>query len=401
MKVFNLTVPPINPLRIGFIGVGIRGIEAVKRFMHLNVQIIAIAEVDTEALAKAKNITQSQTPVASFYTQPSDWRKLCENPNIDLLYISTPWELHAPMAIYAMECGKHVAIEVPLALTVPDCERIVRTAEATQRHCMMLENVCYDRFELIGIKLAKQGKLGELVHAEGAYIHDLRHLNFRQTERDAERGKWRIKYSKTFEGNPYPTHGIAPICQAMGILRTDRLVRLVSMSSLAIGMQQYAQAHFGAFSPEAQAHYTGDMNVTLLQTAKGKTIVLQHDATSPRPYSRIFMLSGTKGFLQKYPIPQLYFDDREEKALTPEEITSFLDENEHPYYRETADLRTLLPEQKPMDIIMDYRLVHCLKNGLPLDQNVYDGALWSSIAELTQRSVEGGNIPISIPDFSL
>ncbi|EFS97604.1 oxidoreductase, NAD-binding domain protein [Capnocytophaga ochracea F0287] len=401
MKVFNLTVPPINPLRIGFIGVGVRGIEAVKRFMHLEVQIIAIAEVDAEAFAKAKRITQNQILSPSFYTQPDDWRKLCEHPNIDLLYISTPWELHAPMAIYAMECGKHVAIEVPLAMTVADCERIVRTAEATQRHCMMLENVCYDRFELISIELAKQGKLGELVHAEGAYIHDLRHLNFSQTERDAERGKWRIKYSKIFEGNPYPTHGIAPICQAMGILRTDRLVRLISMSSLAIGMQQYAQTHFGSSSPEAQAHYTGDMNITLLQTAKGKTIVLQHDATSPRPYSRIFMLSGTKGFIQKYPIPQLYFDDREEKALSPEEITSFLNENEHPYYTETAHLRTLLPEQKPMDIIMDYRLVHCLKNGLPLDQNVYDGALWSSLAELTQRSVQGGNIPVTIPDFLL
>ena len=399
MDVFNLSVAPIPQLRIAFIGVGVRGIEAVKRYIHLDTQIIAIAEVDPEAVAKAKSITEGLQPTPAFYTEPDDWRKLCERPDIDLLYISTPWELHAPMAIYGMECGKHVAIEVPLAMTVADCQRIVRTAQATGKHCMMLENVCYDRFELMCIELVKQGKLGEIVHAEGAYIHDLRHLNFRQTERDAERGKWRIAYSKNFEGNPYPTHGIAPICRALDILRTDRLERLVSMSSAAVGMRQYAESHFGNTSAEAQAQYTGDMNITLLQTAKGKTIILQHDVTNPRPYSRIFMLSGTKGFVQKYPTPQLYFDDREEKLLTPEEIEAYLDEHEHPYYRETAHLRTLLPDQKPMDIVMDYRLVYCLKNGLPLDQNVYDGALWSCITELTQQSIAGGNCVVMVPEF--
>ncbi|AVM51177.1 Gfo/Idh/MocA family protein [Capnocytophaga sp. oral taxon 878] len=399
MDVFNLSVAPIPQLRIAFIGVGVRGIEAVKRYIHLDAEIIAIAEVDLEAIAKAKDITEGIEPTPAFYTKADDWRKLCEREDIDLLYISTPWELHAEMAIYGMECGKHVAIEVPLAMTVTDCQRIVRTAEATGRHCIMLENVCYDRFELMSIELVKQGKLGEIVHAEGAYIHDLRHLNFRQTERDAERGKWRIAYSKTFEGNPYPTHGLAPICRALDILRSDRLERLVSMSSLAVGMQQYAESHFGKTSEEAQAQYTGDMNITLLQTAKGKTIILQHDVTNPRPYSRIFMLSGTKGFVQKYPTPQLYFDDREEKLLTPEEIEAYLEEHEHPYYRETAHLRSLLPDQKPMDIVMDYRLVYCLKNGLPLDLNVYDGALWSCIAELTQQSIAGGNCVVKVPNF--
>lgn len=399
MDVFNLSVAPIPQLRIAFIGVGVRGIEAVKRYIHLDTQIIAIAEVDLEAVAKAKSITEGLQPAPAFYTEPNDWRKLCERPDIDLLYISTPWELHAPMAIYGMECGKHVAIEVPLAMTVADCQRIVRTAQTTGKHCMMLENVCYDRFELMCIELVKQGKLGEIVHAEGAYIHDLRHLNFRQTERDAERGKWRIAYSKNFEGNPYPTHGLAPICRALDILRTDRLERLVSMSSAAVGMRQYAESHFGKTSAEAQTQYTGDMNITLLQTAKGKTIILQHDVTNPRPYSRIFMLSGTKGFVQKYPTPQLYFDDREEKLLTPEEIEAYLDEHEHPYYRETAHLRTLLPDQKPMDIVMDYRLVYCLKNGLPLDQNVYDAALWSCITELTQQSIAGGNCVVMVPEF--
>lgn len=399
-SVFNLKVAPINELKIGFIGVGIRGIEALKRYIHLDVHILAVSDIYPEYIEKAKKITEKQFVAPTFFTGKEDWKKLCQMPDIDLVYISTPWELHTEMAIYAMEHGKHVAIEVPLAMTVSDCWKIVKTAESTQRHCMMLENACYDSFELVSIEMAKKGLLGEIVHGEGAYIHDLRRLNFQQNDRDTLRGEWRMKYSKTHNGNPYPTHGLAPICQAMHILRGDNLVRLVSMSSLSVGMKRYAENTFGKDSPQAKANYTGDINLTLIQTAKGKTISLQHDDTSPRPYSRIFLLSGTDGFIQKYPTPQIYFDKKEKPQLSNEEVIAYLQENEHPYIAETAHLRELLPEQKTMDIIMDYRLVHCLKNGLPLDQNVYDGALWSCIAELSELSVKGGSIPIEIPDFT-
>lgn len=398
-KVFDLRVPPITNLSIGFVGVGIRGIEALKRYMHLDVRISAVCDIYPEYIEKAKKITEKQSVTPIFYTGKEDWKKLCQIPEIDLVYISTPWELHTEMATYAMENGKHVAIEVPLAMTVADCWKIVKTAEKTQRHCMMLENACYDSFELMAIEMAKKGLLGEIVHGEGAYIHDLRRLNFQQNDRDTLRGKWRMKYSQTHNGNPYPTHGLAPICQAMNILRGDNLVRLVSMSSLSVGMKRYAENTFGKDSPQAKAHYTGDINLTLIQTKLGKTIALQHDDTSPRPYSRIFLLSGTDGFIQKYPTPQIYFDNKEKPQLSAEEVTSYLQENEHTYVKETAHLRELLPEQKPMDLIMDYRLVHCLKNGLPLDQNVYDGALWSCITELSKISVENGSVPVEIPNF--
>ena len=398
-SVFDLKVPPIENLRIGFIGVGIRGIEALKRYMFLDVHISAVSEIHTEYIEKARKITENQLIQPVFFSESEDWKRLCQMPEIDLVYISTPWEQHTEMAVYAMQQGKHVAIEVPLAMSVADCWKIVRTAEETQRHCMMLENACYDSFELTAIEMAKKGLLGEIVHGEGAYIHDLRRLNFQQNDRDTLRGKWRMKYSQTHNGNPYPTHGIAPICQAMSILRGDNLVRLVSMSSLSIGMRHYAEVTFGKDSAQAQANYTGDINLTLIQTQQGKTISLQHDDTSPRPYSRIFLLSGTEGFVQKYPLPQIYFDNRETKQLSAEEVNLYLQENEHTYVKETAYLRKLLPEQKPMDIIMDYRLVYCLKNGLPLDQNVYDAALWSCITELSKISVEKGNIPIEIPNF--
>ncbi|GIJ97624.1 glycosyl hydrolase family 109 protein 2 [Capnocytophaga stomatis] len=398
-KVFDLRVAPIENLCVGFIGVGIRGIEALKRYMHLDVRISAVSDVYEEYIEKAKKITENQSVSPVFFTGKEDWKKLCEMEEIDLVYISTPWELHTEMVTYAMRCGKHVAVEVPLAMTVGDCWKIVRTAEETQRHCMMLENACYDSFELMTIEMAKRGDFGEIVHGEGAYIHDLRRLNFQQNDRDTLRGEWRMKYSQTHNGNPYPTHGIAPICQAMNILRGDNLVKLVSMSSLSIGMKRYAEATFGSESPQAKAQYTGDINLTLIQTEKGKTILLQHDDTSPRPYSRIFLVSGTDGFIQKYPTAQIYFDKREIPQLTQEEVASYLEQNQHHYVLETAHLREKLPEQKPMDIIMDYRLVYCLKNGLPLDQNVYDGALWSCITELSQISVEKGSVPVDIPDF--
>lgn len=398
-KVFDLRVAPIENLCVGFIGIGIRGIEALKRYMYLDVRISAVSDVYEEYIEKAKKITEKQPVKPIFFTGKEDWKKVCEMEEVDLVYISTPWELHTEMVTYAMRKGKHVAVEVPLAMTVADCWEIVKTAEETQRHCMMLENACYDSFELMTIEMAKRGDFGEIVHGEGAYIHDLRRLNFQQNDRDTLRGEWRMKYSQTHNGNPYPTHGIAPICQAMNILRGDNLVKLVSMSSLSIGMKRYAEATFGKESPQAKAQYTGDINLTLIQTEKGKTILLQHDDTSPRPYSRIFLISGTDGFIQKYPTPQVYFDKRETPQLTSEEVVTYLERNQHHYVLETAHLREKLPQQKPMDIIMDYRLVHCLKSGLPLDQNVYDGALWSCITELSQISVEKGSVPVDIPNF--
>lgn len=400
-SVFNLRVQPIENLRVGFIGVGIRGIEAVKRYHLLDATISAICDVQEQYVEKAKQIIRNQSNKTLFYTNENDWKKVCELPEIDLIYISTQWELHTEMAIYAMQHGKHVALEVPMAMSVADCWKIILTAEETQRHCMMLENACYDTFELTTLELVKKGIFGEIIHGEGAYIHDLRRLNFQQNDRDTLRGEWRIKYSQTHNGNPYPTHGIAPICQAMNILREDNLTHLVSMSSLSLGMNQYAQETFGKESIQAQMPFTmGDMNSTLIRTQKGKTILLQHDITSPRPYSRRYLLSGSKGFVQKYPIAEMSFDPEGMQPISSEEITKLFTENQPALIKETAKLCELLPDQKPMDVRMDYRLVQCLKNGLPLDQNVYDGALWSCLAELTEISVNHGSIPVQIPTFT-
>ncbi|MDO5608500.1 MAG: Gfo/Idh/MocA family oxidoreductase [Capnocytophaga sp.] len=401
--VFDLKVPPMEKVRIGFVGLGIRGIEAVKRYLYLpNNEIVALCDVHQPYVQQAQELLASQNkPEAKTYTEPGSWQELCRQENIDLIYISTPWEQHTEMAVYAMEQGKHVAVEVPIAMTVSECWQLVDTAEQTQRHCMMLENCCYDIFELAVLNMVRQGVFGTVVHAEGAYIHDLRKLNFQQNERDTLRGEWRIKYNLTHEGNPYPSHGLAPVCQAMNIHRGDAVDFLVSMSSAPFGMREYAAETFGNDSQQANYPYAmGDMNTTLIRTRLGKTILLQHDVTSPRPYSRLHLISGTKGFAQKYPTPTVSLDPEGMKPLEKNELEKLLQQHEHPFVKETAYLRTLLPDQKPMDIIMDYRLIYCLHHGLPLDINVYDSVVWSCLTELTEISVKNGCQPVKIPDFT-
>lgn len=364
-------------------------------------EIIAICEIEPFFIQQAKELTQALPKLPIFYTNPTDWLQVCDMPEIDLVYISTPWDLHTEMAIYAMQKGKNVAIEVPLAMTIEDCWQIIHTAESTQRHCMMLENACYDTFELAILNAVQNDLFGEIIHAEGAYIHDLRKLNFQQNERDVFRGEWRIAYSRHFNGNPYPTHGIAPIAQAMNLLRGDTLTHLVSMSSAPIQMKAFAKATFGENAPQSQENYKmGDMNSTLLRTHSGKTLLLQHDISSPRPYTRHYLLSGTKGFVQKYPMHQMSFDPDGLTPISSQEIEDICRKFLPEWEKETLSLQRMLPEQKPMDIRMDYRLIKCLQEGKMLDQNIYDGALWSCLVELTQKSVENGSIPVEIPDFT-
>ena len=417
--VIALACDPIPVVRVGFIGLGMRGIGAVERFMYLDsVEVVALCDLEAENLARSQAVLREKTrPEAAEYMGPEGWKRLCERPDIDLVYISTDWLSHTPMAVYAMEQGKHVAVEVPAAVTVEECWKLVDTAEKTRRHCMMLENCCYDFFELATLNMAQQGLFGEIVHAEGAYIHDLRELSFNGRWEDgsyvpgvgkAGRGKgpsgyWnygRREYSREHTGNPYPTHGLGPVCQALNIHRGDRMTWLVSLSSDQFGMKRYAAERFGKEAPEATDYRLGDMNTTLIRTAKGKSILIQHDVTSPRPYSRIHLLSGTKGFARKYPVKQIALEPDAHSALDEARMDSLLARYEHPFSREIGELARRVGGHGGMDFIMDYRLVYCLHRGLPLDMDVYDAAEWSCIVGLSEQSVLAGSRPVEIPDFT-
>lgn len=403
-NVLQLRCDPIPTVRVAFIGLGHRGQGAVKRFMYLDgVEIVALCDINKESVAAAQELLakNNKKPALEFTNGTDDWKNVCQLNNVDLIYTCTPWNLHTPIAVYAMEHGKHVALEVPAAMTIDECWQLVNTAEKTRKHCMMLENCCYDFFEMATLNMAQQGLLGEIVHVEGAYIHDLRSLNFADPDKGGYQGMWRLKYNEKHTGNLYPTHGLGPVCQALNIHRGDKMNYLVSMSSNQFGMTEYAGNKFGAASEYAQRKYeNGDMNTTLIRTEKGKTIMIQHDVTSPRPYDRIHKISGTKGFVQKYPVKGIAFEPNAHKFLSDEAMDSVLLKYQHPIVKEVGEKAKKVGGHGGMDFIMDYRLIYCLQNGLPLDQDVYDAAEWSALVELSEISVRKGSVPVEIPDFT-
>lgn len=402
-NVLNLTCPPLPVVRIGFIGLGNRGILALERYMHLEgIEVKALCDLRRENIERAEALLEKfHRPKAMDYSEEGMWRKMCECGDIDLIYICTDWLTHTEIAVYAMQQGRHVALEVPAAMSVADCWRLVDTAEQTRRHCMMLENCCYDAFALTTLNMVQQGVLGEITHAEGAYIHDLRKHYFADERKGGYHNNWIKLYSQQHTGNPYPTHGLGPICQWMGIHRGDRMEYLVSMSSRQAGLSAYAEKIFGKHSEEAEQPYEmGDVNTTLIHTVKGRTILLQYDVATPRPYSRHQTVCGTKGFMQKYPVPCLLLDEYGKEPLSGELFKEIMERYKHPFTATIGEESRRKNMPNEMNYIMDYRLVHCLRNGLPLDQDVYDAAEWSCITELSERSVRQGSVPVEIPDFT-
>jgi len=398
--VIELRCEPIETVRIGFIGLGMRGSGAIRRYTFLeDVEIKALCDLVPENVEKCRQILVDKgLPEADWYTGEEDWKIICERDDIDLIYVCTHWDLHTPIAVYAMEHGKHVAVEVPAALTIDECWQLVNTAERTRKHCMQLENCNYDFFEITTLNMAQQGLFGEIVHCEGAYIHDLRWLNF---DENGYWNMWRLKHLEKTDGNTYPTHGFGPVCHIMNIHRGDRMEYITSMSSKQFGMTAYAREKFGEDSDYAIREYRkGDMNTSLIKTVNGKTIMLQHDVTSPRPYSRLHAISGTKGFAQKYPRKGIALEPDAHHFLSDMELDSLLKLYTHPIVKDIEQKAKEVGGHGGMDFIMDYRLIYCLKNALPLDQDVYDAAEWSSIIELSRASVENQSMPVRIPDFT-
>ena len=400
---FNMSgyaAPKLETVRIGIIGLGNRGPGAVQRMSKIEgVDIKALCDLRPEKANAAKKLLENTTHNPTVYTgNENEWKKVCERADIDLIYIATPWQLHTPMAVYAMEHGKHAASEVPAAVTMEQCWQLVETSERTRKHCMILENACYDFFELMTLNMARQGFFGEIVHAEGAYIHDLLEGNF---SKDKYYDMWRLKENFR-NGNLYPTHGLGPIAQVMDINRGDRMDYLVSVSSNDFLMGATAKelaAKDPFYKPFENKSYRGNMNITTIRTVKGKTMMIQHDVTSPRPYSRIHLVSGTKGVAQKYPEPARIAASHE-GWLKEEEFKLLEEKYQPPIVKKVGEMAKQIGGHGGMDFLMDWRLIDCLRNGLPLDIDVYDAAAWSSISPLSEKSVANRSVSLDVPDFT-
>jgi predicted dehydrogenase len=389
----------MDKVKIGIIGLGMRGPGAVQRMSYIEgVDIVALCDKDPKRVTKAQAILEKRgVNKAKEYSGEEGWKAMINNEDLDLVYICTPWRLHTPMAVYAMEHGKHAASEVPIAVTLDECWQLVETSEKTRKHCMMLENCCYDFFEMLTLNMVRNGMFGEVVHAEGAYLHDLRELNF---SKNGYADMWRLKENFR-NGNLYPTHGLGPISQCLNINRGDKMSHLVSMSSNDFMMADIAKEKAAAdpfYNQFTGKPFRGNMNTTLIHTDLGKTIMLQHDVTTPRPYSRLHRVIGTKATASKYPEPErISFGDNWAK---PEEMKALSDKYTPELIRHVGEIAKEIGGHGGMDFIMDWRLIDCLRNGLPLDENVYDGALWSSISPLSERSVAKKSRTVDVPDFT-
>ena len=389
-SVIKLQCAPLERVRIGFVGLGVRAKRAVERMMHIEgAEVVAICDLVQTNIDEAQKIiiSNGNTPAETF-CDAEGWMQVCEHKNVDLVYICTDWLSHAKISLYAMECGKHVATEVPAATTIEECHKLVETAERTRRHCIMLENCCYDEFELTLLRMVQEGVLGEIIHGEGSYLHDLRERILSNDEGGRKWANWQVEFMKGHNGNPYPTHGLGPVALAMGIHRGDRMKSLVSLSSKRVSCGT------------GKDTLVGNINSSIITTEKGHTIVVQHCISLPHPYSRSFILSGTKGYAQKYPLPLLALDPEGDRAIINDELKLLLDKYPHPFVERYKPFGESLCGRRWIDFAMDSRLIYCLRKGLPLDMDVYDAAEWSSLVELTELSAANGGAPVEIPDFT-
>lgn len=392
----GFAAPPLERVRMAFVGVGLQGGSHVRNFLRIpQVDIVAICDVDGPRAAEVGHwVVEADRAAPDLYTRgEEDFRRLCERADLDLVFNATPWRWHVPICLEAMNTGKHTAVEVPAAYRIDDCWELVETAERTRRHCVMMENCNYGRAELMVLNMVRRGLFGELTHGEGAYIHDLRGVKLS----GANEGLWRLDHSLARNGNLYPTHGLGPVAQCMDINRGDRFDFMVSMSSNARGLALYAQEHLPPGDPRRRAYALGDMNVSLIKTRRGRTIVLQHDTTTPRPYSRIHLVQGPRGCFVGYP-DRIHVEGRSPDGEW-EDAASYRAEFEHPLWRR-LEVEAAGAGHGGMDYLEDYRLISALLAGEPTDMDVYEAAALSSVIEVSERSVAAGARPIEVPDFT-
>lgn len=400
-SVINLKKAPIKQVNVAMLGLGNRGTGQaglVNALFPEKAKITAICDVREERIAPTLDRLKASGQNPEVYTKQVDsWMEMCKRDDVDLVIICSPWDMHVPMATYAMQQGKHVAIEVPAAMTLQGCWDLVNTAEQMQVNCMMLENVCYGDEELWVLNMVQNGVFGTLTYGEAGYIHNLREGLFKD---EHYYNDWRIRYHLKQDGNLYPTHGLGPVAQYMGINRGDKFDHLVSMSSLQASLSEHSQTvDAGNEFYNRNDFVHGDMSNTLVKTSRGRTILIQHDVVTPRPYSRINAIAGTKAYHEGYP-SRLSVVDKGHEWLDETTIQEYQEKYRHPIWEKLKEGIAKNGGHGGMDFVQMYRLIDCLNNGWSLDMDVYDAASWSCIVELSKISTELGSVPVKCPDFT-
>ena len=410
--VLGLALPKKKVVRIGLVGLGMRGPGAVENFSLIpGVQVVALCDYEEKrAVKQNERLRKNGLAPAAVYYGEKGYEALCKRPDIDLVYIATDWEHHAIVAKCALENGKNVADEVPSAMNLQECWDLINLAEQKQLNCMILENCCYDWFEMRTLNMAQHGVFGEILRAQGAYIHNLDDFwdyYWKNTNgSDPDQLGWRLKYNKENRGDLYATHGLGPVAQALDIHRGDRMKTLVSMDTKSVHGKELVEKKTGKPCTEFR---NGDHTTTLIRTEGEKVIELQHDVMNPQPYNRLYQLTGTRGFANKYPVEgyavdasqlkatgnQPKVDDLSTHSFMPDEQRKALEEKyESPILKKFGKLAKEVGGHGGMDFVMCARLIYCLQNGLPLDMDVYDLAEWCAV------SLDNDCSPVTFPDFT-
>ncbi|HPC95130.1 MAG TPA: Gfo/Idh/MocA family oxidoreductase [Sedimentisphaerales bacterium] len=399
-SLIEFKVPPIENVRIGYVGVGGMGSAHVRNLLKIEgCQITAVCDIVPEKVERVQKwVEEAGFPKPTGYTRGDwDFKRLCETEDLDLVYTATPWEWHTPVLLEAMKNGKHGATEVNAAFSIEDCWKLVETAEKTQRHCVLMENCCYDRTEMQILNMVKQGLFGELIHGECGYLHDLRGVKFSE----GGEGLWRRNWAMTHDCNLYPTHGLGPIAQCMDINRGDAFDYLVSVSSNSRGLYEYAE-RLPADDPRRKETYKlGDVNTSIIRTKLGKTIIVKHDTNLPRPYSRDILVQGTKGIVRKYPEEKVHIEGKTQ-GHDWEDLSRYRSaemDYDHPLWKAMQE-RAKGAGHGGMDFIEDFRLIEALRMGRPTDIDVYDAVAWSAVVGLSRKSVAKKGKPVDFPDFT-
>ena len=407
----QLRAEPLPIVRVGFAGLGSRGSAAVKRWTHLNgVRIAALCDHEASNEERCQQyLAEAGLPRAAFYSGPEGYKAMCERDDINLIYIATDWEHHVPIAKYALEHGKHAVIEVPAALSLQDCWDLINLAEQKRLHCMILENCCYDFFEMTTLNMAQHGLFGEILRVEGAYLHSLGNWT-------AYWHNWRLRHNKEHRGDIYPTHGLGPVAQLLNIHRGDRFQTLVAMDTKTVNGPIALKQYPDSIPNLDQPFRNGDHTTTLIRTEQGKVLEIQHDVLTPQPYNRRYQLTGTRGYANKYPSPGyavsaaqmrqagvkniLYVNLTPHQFAPKDQYEALAKEFESPITTKYEKIAREVGGHGGMDFIMELRLVYCLQHGLPLDIDVYDTAEWCCLAELGALSMDNGCAPVRVPDFT-
>lgn len=414
-SVIGLALPKMEAVRVGFVGLGMRGPGAVERFTHIpGTQVVALCDYEQERAERCqKYLEQASMPKAAVYSGEKGYEELCKRDDIDLVYIATDWLHHFPVAMCAMENGKNVAIEVPSAMNMKECWDLINMSEKTRKHCMILENCCYDWFEMNTLNMAQNGVFGEVIRAQGAYIHNLSDFwDYYWKNGENDKLGWRLEFNMRHRGDVYATHGLGPVAQVLDIHRGDRMKTLTAMDTKSVVGKGLVEAKTGS---ECTNFRNGDHTTTMIRTENGKVIEIQHNVMTPQPYNRLYQLTGVKGFANKYPTEgyalgadqlsasgvQPKVDNLSSHGFLPQaEMDALVEKYQHPILKKYGEIAKEVGGHGGMDFIMDSRLVYCLQNGLPLDMDVYDLAEWCALAELGEISMDNNCAAVEFPDFT-